>query len=137
MKIKIQPDLEKARSIKKMIISRKKFVKLYKDKVFATVICENYYEIIKELATALCLTKGIKFTGQYAHKKLIEELVKLVGFDESFLVFLDDLRIRRNGSLYYGKAFGDSYLKNNSEKIEVIIERIEKVLDKQVGIEDE
>ncbi len=137
MKIKIQPDLEKARSIKRMIVSRKKFVESCKKKVFVTIICENYYEIIKELGTALCLTKGMKFMGQYAHKELIEEMVKLVGFDESLLTFLDDLRIRRNGSLYYGEAFNDSYMENNEDKLETIIRRIEKVLDKQIGVKDE
>jgi hypothetical protein len=137
MKVKISSDLEKARAIKKMIQSRKNFVENFKGKVFTTIICENYYEIIKELATALCLSKGFKFIGDYAHKELIEETVKMTGLDDSFLVFLDDLRIRRNGILYYGEQFGDNYLTNNVNKLERVIKKIEESLDKQIGVKDE
>ncbi len=133
MKITIRPDLEKARAIKKMIQGRKKFVKDFNGKVFSTIICENYYEIIKELATALFLSKGIKFVGEYAHKDLISETIKLMNLDESFLVFLDDLRIRRNGSLYYGEEFKSSYLINNGNKLKFMIKKIEGYLDKEIG----
>ena len=133
MRVTIQKDLEKARSIVGMIRSRKAFVKSFKNKVFATVICENYYEIIKELATALGLSNGVKFVGEYAHKELIEYAVELVGLDGSFLVFLNDLRMRRNGSLYYGEEFGDNYLVNNGDKIELVIKKFEEFLDKQIG----
>ncbi|MBU2576366.1 MAG: hypothetical protein KKF50_01455 [Nanoarchaeota archaeon] len=137
MKIKVQPDLEKARSIIKIIESRKKFVETYKNKIYSTVICENYYEIIKELATALCLSRGFKFVGKYAHKELIEMTVNLVNLDESFLFFLDDLRQRRNGSLYYGEEFGDNYLVNNQKKFNEIIEKIEKELNNKIEGSDE
>lgn len=133
MKIKIQPDLEKAESIKKIIRERKEFIKSFRGKRFPTIICENYYEIIKELSTAIFLTKGIKFVGEYAYKELIEEIAKLLNFEEETLVFLNDLRIRRNGSLYYGEAFEELYLKNNEFKIEVVIEKIEKFLDNEIG----
>lgn len=132
MKIKIQADLEKANAIKNMIFDRKDFIKKFKDKVFTTIICENYYEVIKELSTALFLCKGIKFVGEYAHKELIEETIKLLDLDGSFLVFLDDLRVRRNGSLYYGEQFEDIYLKNNEPKIVLVIDKLENILEKEL-----
>jgi len=135
MKIKIQPDLEKAKGIKNLIQSRKDFVNNFRGKIFPTVICENYYEIIKELATALFLSKGVKFVGEHAHKELIENIAKLLNFEESLLNFLDDFRVRRNGSLYYGEPFEKVYLNNNKEKIELLIKKIEDCLDKQIGAE--
>ena len=132
MKITIQPDLEKAGAIRNIIQSRKKFIKKYRGKIFTTIICENYYEVIKELATALFLSKGIKFVGEYSHKELIEETVKLMNLGNSLLVFLNDLRIRRNGSLYYGEQFEDNYLLNNEYKIVLVIKKLEILLEKQL-----
>ena len=133
MKLYIQPDLEKSRSMIKLVSKRKDFINKFKNKAFTTVICENYYEIIKELATALFLSKGIKFVGEYAHKELIEETIKFLNLETSYFVFLDDLRIRRNGSLYYGEPFEDIYLKNNENKIKFIISSVEKFLNKEFG----
>lgn len=132
MKISIQPDIEKARAIVKLVANRQDFVSKFKGKAFTTIICENYYEIIKELAAALFLSKGIKFVGEYAHKELIEETVKFLSLEEYYLIFLDDLRIRRNGSLYYGEQFEDIYLKNNEYKIKFLINSIEKYLKKEL-----
>ncbi|MEK6914728.1 MAG: hypothetical protein AABW83_03700 [Nanoarchaeota archaeon] len=135
MKLSIQSDIEKARSIKKIVQERKDFIINFKRKVSTTIICENYYEIIKELATALFLCKGFKFVGDYAHKELIYEIVNLLNLEESYLVFLDDFRTRRNGSLYYGERFEKSYLDNNGDKMDILISKIEiglnRLLDKK------
>ncbi len=133
MKIKVEKDIEKAKSIKEIVDSRLYFIKEVGKKSFPTIICENYYEVVKELATALFLCRGVKFIGEYAHKELIEGVVDLVGLDNSYLVFLDDLRMRRNGSLYYGEKFEDVYLKNNGDKIEFVIKKMLNVLDKELG----
>jgi hypothetical protein len=133
VKIKIQPDMEKAKGIRRLVRGRKHFVKSFKGEVFPTVICENYYEIIKELSTALFISKGVKFIGEYAHKELMQEIVKLLDLDSSFSAFLDDFRIRRNGSIYYGEQFEETYLENNISKIELVIKKIECYLDWEVG----
>ena len=132
MKINVQRDLEKVRSMRGIINGRLDFIKEFKGKVFATVICENYYEVIKELAVVLFLCRGVKFVGEYSHKELIGEVINLVGLDDSVLIFLDDLRARRNGSLYYGEGFEDIYLGNNGDKIESIIKKLSGALDKEL-----
>ncbi len=129
MKLKIQPNFEKARSIKKMVSKRRKFINQFRKNVFTTIICENYYEIIKELATALFFCKGLKFIEKYAHKELIEEVIKLMNLDRSFYILLEDLRSRRNGSFYYGEEFEDIYLVNNESKIKFIIDKLESLLE--------
>lgn len=132
MKLNIQKDLEKAKAIVELVEKRKEFVNSFGNKKFTTIVCENYYEIIKELATALFLSKGIRFVGEYAHKELIEETIKILNLEELYLVFLDDFRIRRNGSLYYGEQFENNYLDNNENKIKFIINNIEKYLKKEL-----
>ena len=132
MRINVRPDLEKVRSMRGIIKGRLDFIKEFKRKVFATVICENYYEVVKELAVALFLCRGVKFVGEYSHKELIGEMVKLVGLDDSYSVFLDDLRARRNGSLYYGEGFEDIYLKNNEDKILHVIKELKVALNEKL-----
>ena len=134
MRLSVRKDYEKARAIRKMIGNRKIFVRDFKDKVDVTIICENYYEIVKELATALFLCRGIKFIGNYAHKELIKETIRLLDLDESFFILFDDLRLRRNGSLYYGEGFERNYLVNNEGRLKILIDKIEKGLVKELEI---
>jgi hypothetical protein len=137
MKVNIKSDKEKARSIRKIIKDRRKFVSTYGLKIYPTVICENYYEIIKELAVAIFLIKGKKFIGQYAHKELFEELSISFGFNDSLIYFLNDFRTRRNGSRYYGQPFDKSFLDNHLSKILEIIKKLDFFLDKELGVENE
>ncbi|MBS3143865.1 hypothetical protein J4446_03265 [Candidatus Woesearchaeota archaeon] len=58
---KVSVDEDKIDSILKMCSARFKFVKKQEiDKETASIITENYYEIIKELLTALLLKNGLK-----------------------------------------------------------------------------
>ena len=89
---------------------------------------KNYYEIIKELASALILLDGFKAIGENAHKDLIDYLIKYKEFSEADIVFINDLRIKRNNSFYEGKRIEPIYLKNNKERILGIIERLKKMI---------
>ena len=40
--------------------------------------------------------------------------------------------MRRNGSAYYGEPFEETYLRNNEDKIESVIKKIEIFLDKEL-----
>ena len=137
MKINIKPDKGKAKSIREIIKDRRKFVSTYGDKIYSTVICENYYEIIKELAVAIFLAKGNKFIGQYAHKELFEEMSNLFKFDSTIISFLEDFRTRRNGSMYYGQPFDKSFLDNHLPKILDIIKKLDMFLDHELKEENE
>ena len=61
--LKVEPDKEKINSILKMSKVRLRFIKIQKaDNETASIICESYYEIIKELLIALLLKKDYLVT---------------------------------------------------------------------------
>ena len=67
--IKITPDNERAKSILKMISLIEGRIKSQNKDKFASLIVVDYYEIIKEMTTALLLTEGYK---TLSHKDLID-----------------------------------------------------------------
>lgn len=132
MIIKVSPDKEKVKSILQLTREREDFVLTIDHKKFSTNASENYYEIIKELANALLLLDGLKTTGEYAHKDLIDYLINYNEFIESDVLFMNDLRIKRNNSAYDGKKIDPSYLINNKSRIVEIIERLKKIIKKKL-----
>lgn len=121
------PDKEKAKSIFKMALDREKFLSSSKIN-YLNIIVENYYEIIKEMSSALLLLKGIKFIGENSHKEIIDSLSKLLNFDEYSISILQDLRIKRNYSLYEGKMVHISYLENYKNFLDSTIDKLKKML---------
>lgn len=128
MIINVSPDKEKVKSILQLTKEREDFVSTINIEKFPTNAAENYYEIIKELASALILLEGLKTTGDGAHKDLIDYLINYKEFSEGDLVFMNDLRIKRNNSSYDGKKIDSSYLINNKPKILELIERLKKMI---------
>ena len=132
MIIRVTPDIEKVKSILQLIDEREEFVSSIDHEKFSTNASENYYEIIKELANALLLLDGLKTTGEYAHKDLIDYLINYKEFSESDIVFMNDLRIKRNNSAYDGKKIDPSYLSNNRKRILELIGRLKKLIKKKL-----
>lgn len=132
MIIKISPDKEKAKSIKKIVKTREEFLEKSDIKEYSTILAENYYEVIKELATAILLTEGIKSIGENAHKELIETLSKYEEIDDEEILVMQDLRIKRNKSSYEGKPINPDYLLTKKQDIKRIIGKLKKILDKKL-----
>ena len=132
MIIKVTPDKEKVKSILQLIKEREEFTSSINHEKFSTNASENYYEIIKELANALLLLDGLKTTGEYAHKDLIDYLVNYEEFTESDILFMNDLRIKRNNSLYDGKKIDSSYLANNKKRILRLIDELKKTIKRKL-----
>ena len=125
MIIKVAPDKEKAKSMSELIKDREKFVfSANISEISPTIIAENYYEIIKELASILALLDGFKATGESAHKELIRYMANYKEFSEEEIILADDLRIKRNKSCYEGKRIDESYLPNKKEKLLLIIDKL-------------
>tara|TARA_Y100000310_G_C20580410_1_gene762689 strand:- start:191 stop:592 length:402 start_codon:yes stop_codon:yes gene_type:complete len=133
MIIKITPDKEKAESILRMCEHRETTMKHIRGVGFPTIIAENYYEIIKELITALLLIEGIKTIGEYAHKELIQKLLEYDAFKIDEIKIIDDLRIRRNKSSYEGKPFEKIYLENHEEQLIEIITKLKELVGKRLA----
>ena len=128
MIIKVTPDKEKVKSMLQLTEERENFTSTIDHEKFSTNAAENYYEIIKELANSLLLLEGLKTTGEYAHKDLIDYLINYKEFTESDILLLNDLRIKRNNSAYDGKKIDSIYLINNKKKILDLIVRLKKII---------
>jgi len=99
----------------------KKESKIYK-------IVEEYYEIIKELITALMYQDGFK---TLSHKMLIVYLQNnYKNFDSAEIFLIDDLRKLRNNIVYYGKKVEKEFLLNNEKDIKFVISKLFKTLKK-------
>ena len=132
MIIRVSPDKEKVISILRLIKEREEFTASIDHEKFSTNASENYYEIIKELANALLLLDGLKTTGEYSHKDLIDYLINYKEFTDSDILFMNDLRIKRNNSAYDGKKIDPVYLINNKNKILELIEKLKKTIKKRL-----
>lgn len=86
-----------------------------------TLKIETYYEAIKELITALISIQGYK---SYSPECLISFIKNFEEFNESEILFLDQLRIIRHDITYRGVFVEDDYLIRNKEKIDKIINKL-------------
>ena len=111
-----------------MALEREKSVSDLNLVMFATIATENYYEIIKELATTILLLNGIKATGENAHKEILDSLEKYANFNGEEILIVQDLRIKRNKSMYEGKQISPSYLENNKNALLKIIDKLKKII---------
>ncbi len=132
MIIKTTSDKEKVISILNLSKEREDFVCSIDYEKFSTNAVESYYEIIKEIASALILLDGLKAIGEYAHKDLINYLINYKEFSEKEIIFINDLRIKRNNSSYDGKKIEPIYLKNNKKNILEIIKRLKGAIKKRL-----
>jgi len=124
--IKITPDKERARSILKMTELIEERIK-GQDKIkMGALIIADYYEILKELITAVLLTDGYK---TLSHKDLIEYLEeKYKEFSSYEISFLDNLRVLRNRISYEGFFIESSYLKRNEGLLKSLAEKLKVII---------
>ena len=126
---KISKDVERAKALLEMSKERFGSIKIFpKNLVYR--IAEEYYEIIKELLTAIMYSDGYK---TLSHKMLITYLAdnySLLKDSERFL--MDSLRKLRNDIVYYGKKISQEFLENNQKEIDKIINKLIKFVEKKL-----
>ena len=116
---KISVDKDKINSMLKMCSVRMKFVKKQKiNNEIASIIAENYYEIVKELLTALLLKKGLKSDN---HECLISYLKENYPNYEYEINLIYELKNIRNRISYDGLFVDKDYLIKNKLEFENII----------------
>ena len=76
----------------------------------ANSIIKDCYDILMELIRAKLLSDGYSSSGSYTHEAEISYLKKL-GFPDSEISFLNELRYFRNSITYYGKILNTEYAK--------------------------
>lgn len=85
----------------------------------ANSIIKDCYDIIMELIRAKMLLEGYSSSGSYAHEAEVSYLKK-IGYPDSEVSFLNELRHFRNSVTYYGKILDKEY----AEKVYVFLNKI-------------
>ena len=121
---KVTPNIIRATALLKMAKDRlediSKETKTYK-------IIEQYYEVIKELITAIMYTDGFK---TLSHKSLIYYIQQnYKEFTKEETILADELRKLRNNIVYYGQTIDKSFLINKEKLIIQIINKLIKLVD--------
>lgn len=127
---KLRPDKEKARALLKMIAIREKRAQLTPFPEFTTLLTEEYYEIIKELITAIMSIDGWKTVS---HELLIGYLTKFyLEFSTAELLAIDQLRVIRNDIAYRGVMISPEYLERNQHVLLAIIQQLKKTVNQKL-----
>ncbi len=110
---KITPDKERAKSLKseadrKSGLLSENISKIGIDDGNANDYVEYCYNIIMFLIRSEMFKVGYSSSGEGAHEAEVA-FTKNLGFNDSEIRFLDQLRYFRNGILYYGKSFDKQY----------------------------
>ena len=125
----ITPDRERASDLFVMSKERVSMLKLIPKNMTYRIV-EEYYEIIKELLTAVMYIDGYKTLSH----------VELIGYfsshckdlDEQQIRLVDDIRKQRHGIVYYGKKIRKEFLINHEEEIAKIIKILMAVVEKRL-----
>lgn len=127
---RVTPNKEKARSILRTIRLIEKRIGLQDRKEMSALILTDYYEIVKELTTALLLLDGYK---SLSHKDLLTYLSeKRSDLSQHEQTLLDDMRILRNRILYDGLTLEPAYLKRNEGQYQQIVRKLKGLVRKRL-----
>ncbi len=131
--IGVTPDKEKVKSILKMVDTTLEMIGLIDLDKFSSNVAKEYYEIIRELISAILLLDGYKTYGEGAHKRLIEYLhANHPEFSEYELRLIDDLRVTRNKIAYDGFFVEKDYIERKIQDIQKIIKKLKESIKKRL-----
>ena len=124
---KVTPNKVRATALVKMAQDRlgdiRKETKTYK-------IVEQYYEVIKELITAIMYADGFK---TLSHKSLIYYLQQnYKELTKEEILLTDELRKLRNNIVYYGQTIESSFLINKETSVIQIINKLIKLMNSKI-----
>ena len=123
-------DKEKAKSLLKLVELREKNLKILNKNDSSTLILEAYYEIIKELITAIMSIDGYK---TLSHELLVSYLAKFYReFSKFEINIIDQLRKTRNDIAYRGVMINPEYLDRTENVIWEIIKKLRKIANSKL-----
>lgn len=97
---------------------------------FATLIVEGYYEMVKELITAIMSVDGWKTTS---HELLVGYLAKFYKeFSQAEIYVVDQLRKTRHDISYRGVAIKQGYLPRNRDTILKILNKLKQIVQRKL-----
>lgn len=127
---KIRADNEKAKALLKMTELHEERAKLTSMPHMATLLVEEYYEIVKELITAIMSCDGWKTTS---HELLVGYLAKFYPeLSSAEILLIDQLRQMRNDIDYRGVMINPEYVERNQTAILSVITKLKDVTNKRL-----
>ncbi len=125
---RISKSIARAKALREMAEERLGDIKK-EEKTYKKV--EQYYEVIKELITALMYLDGFK---TLSHKALVLYLKRNYSrsFSEGEFILLDEIRRLRNDILYYGKKIDNIFLVNKESQLKAIISQLMMIVDRKL-----
>ncbi len=128
--IKITPNKAKAKSILNMAKTTLEMVKKIDEKRFASNVIKEYYDVIRQLISAILTLDGYKTYGEGAHKKAIDYIDKnYKGFSALEISVMDELRITRNKIAYNGFFVREEYLERKIKIISNMISKLANIIE--------
>ena len=128
--IRITPDKAKAKSILNMARTTLEMVRNIDEKRFASNIVKEYYDIMRQLISAVLVLDGYKTYGEGAHKKAIEYIDKnYKEFSTIEISVMDELRITRNKIAYNGFFVREEYLERKIKMIGNMISKLVNIIE--------
>ncbi len=122
MRLEIQPDKQKAKSLKRMAGITLERVSETDINKYPSNVLVDYYDIIHKLLEAITLLEGTKVKGEGAHEELIEYVAKSYSLDEQARQLVQQMRDYRNRNSYEGFMINKNYVFLNEKKIKELIE---------------
>ena len=123
---KLRPDFEKAKGLLKLTELREHKLTSFQLPAETTLLAEAYYEIVKEIITAIMSIDGWK---TLSHELLISYLATFYSeFSTSEVMLIDQLRQMRNDIAYRGIMIKPEYIEGNKKEIIVIINKLKNRL---------
>ncbi len=127
--IKTSPDKEKAKSILKMAETTLEMIQTIDLERFPSNAAKEYYDVIRELISAVLLLDGYKTYGEGAHKKTIEYLSKnYKEFTEYEISAIEDLRTLRNRIAYDGFFVQKDYVTRKEKTLDSVIHKLRTMI---------
>lgn len=125
---KVEPDRQKISSIVKMCNVRLRVLEqILLDAETASVIASDYYEIIKELLTAILLKEGLKSDNHECLIRFFKVKFPEYEYEAETIHKLKDVRNRVS---YDGIFVDKEYIEMNNLEFKHIIEILKKLLEK-------
>jgi len=115
-----------------MITVRLKALRSIDRREYASLVAEDYYEVIKEAITALMAIDGYK---TLSHEVLIAYLKEFYpNFSNAEIVLMDQLRVLRNRIAYKGFFITPDFLERNETRIEAVVLKIKRALEEKLNM---
>ena len=96
----------------------------------ANSVIKDCYDILMELIRAKLLIEGYNSSGSYAHEAEVSYM-KVLGFEENEIAFMNELRYFRNGITYYGKILDKEYAAKIFDYLNRIFPKLMRILGKK------